>query len=85
MNSAASAALLITLEDHVLAGGFGSAVLESINEQALTVPVVRVGWPDQFIEHGKQDDLRRKYGLTAEGAMAKAAQHIKSLTKVLVA
>ncbi len=77
--------LLITLEDHVLAGGFGSAVLESINEQSLNVPVVRVGWPDQFIEHGKQDDLRRKYGLTAEGAMAKAAPHIKSLNKVLVA
>ena len=41
------------------------------------VPMVRVGWPDAFIEHGKQDDLRRKYGLTAEGAMAKAAGRVK--------
>lgn len=65
--------LLITLEDHVLDGGFGSALLERVNEQELAVPVVRVGWPDQFIEHGKQDDLRKKYGLTAEGAMSKAA------------
>jgi 1-deoxy-D-xylulose-5-phosphate synthase len=66
--------LLITLEDHVLAGGFGSAVLETLNGLALDTAVVCVGWPDAFIEHGKQDDLRKKYGLTAEGAMAKAAE-----------
>jgi 1-deoxy-D-xylulose-5-phosphate synthase len=71
--------LLITLEDHVLAGGFGSAVLECASELGLNVPIVRVGWPDQFIEHGKQDDLRRKYGLTAEGAMAKAEVPLKAL------
>ena len=77
--------LLITLEDHVLAGGFGSAVLETVNELKLSIPVVRVGWPDQFIEHGKQDDLRKKYGLTAEGAMAKAAVALKAAqSKVLV-
>ena len=61
--------LLVTLEDHVLAGGFGSAVLETLNELELDVPVVRVGWPDQFIEHGKVEALREKYGLTAEAAM----------------
>jgi 1-deoxy-D-xylulose-5-phosphate synthase len=66
--------LLITLEDHVLAGGFGSTVLETLNGLALDTAVVCVGWPDAFIEHGKQDDLRKKYGLTAEGAMAKAAE-----------
>jgi len=71
--------LLITLEDHVLAGGFGSALLECVNELDLTVPVVRVGWPDVFIEHGKPEALREKYGLTAEGAMEKAADHIRIL------
>lgn len=71
--------LIITLEDHVLAGGFGSALLECANELELTVPIVRVGWPDQFIEHGKPDALRAKYGLTAEGAMEKAAEHIRVL------
>jgi 1-deoxy-D-xylulose-5-phosphate synthase len=34
------------------------------------VPVVRIGWPDQFIEHGKVDDLRAKYGLTVEAALS---------------
>ena len=61
--------LLVTLEDHVLAGGFGSAVLEALNDAELETPVVRIGWPDQFIEHGKVEDLRRKYGLTAEAAL----------------
>jgi 1-deoxy-D-xylulose-5-phosphate synthase len=61
--------LVVTMEDHVLAGGFGSAVLESLNELEIDVPVVRVGWPDQFIEHGKVESLREKYGLTAEAAL----------------
>jgi 1-deoxy-D-xylulose-5-phosphate synthase len=64
--------LLVTFEDHVLAGGFGSAVLEALNELELNVPVVRVGWPDEFIEHGKVEALRAKYGLTAEAALEKA-------------
>jgi 1-deoxy-D-xylulose-5-phosphate synthase len=34
------------------------------------VPVVRIGWPDNFIEHGKVDALRAKYGLTVEAALA---------------
>ena len=69
--------LLITLEDHVLAGGFGSAVLECLNENELTTPVLRVGWPDQFIEHGKVEDLRRRYGLTAEAALDRARPLLK--------
>jgi 1-deoxy-D-xylulose-5-phosphate synthase len=61
--------LLITMEDHVLAAGFGSAVLECLNAQEVDVNVVRVGWPDEFIEHGKVENLRSKYGLTAEAAL----------------
>jgi 1-deoxy-D-xylulose-5-phosphate synthase len=64
--------LVVTLEDHMLAGGFGSAVMETLNELELQVPVVRVGWPDAFIEHGKVESLREKYGLTAEAALEKA-------------
>jgi len=64
--------LIVTLEDHVLAGGFGSAVLETVNDLELNVPIVRVGWPDAFIEHGKVEALREKYGLTAEAALEKA-------------
>lgn len=63
-------AVIVTLEDHVKTGGFGSAVLEAIDDLGLSVPVVRIGWPDQFIEHGKVEALREKYGLTAADAFA---------------
>ena len=76
--------LLITLEDHVLAGGYGSAVLECLNDHEIAVPLVRVGWPDEFIEHGKVDDLRRKYGLTAEAALAKASAPIAAMIDLRV-
>jgi 1-deoxy-D-xylulose-5-phosphate synthase len=71
-----SAEILLTLEDHVLAGGFGSAVLEELNRIGMNMPVVRIGWPDQFIEHGKPENLRRKYGLTAEAALARVREYL---------
>ena len=77
--------LLITLEDHVLAGGFGSAVLECVSDLELPVAVTRVGWPDAFIEHGKVESLRAKYGLTAEGAREKAAEHLQALKEARIA
>jgi 1-deoxy-D-xylulose-5-phosphate synthase len=45
----------------------------------LSIPVVRVGWPDSFIEHGKVEELREKYGLTAEAALEKASEQIRLL------
>lgn len=64
--------VVVTLEDHVLMGGYGSTVLELFNEHRIHVPVVRIGWPDQFIEHASSVDyLRQKHGLTAENAVAK--------------
>jgi 1-deoxy-D-xylulose-5-phosphate synthase len=48
-------------------GGFGSAVLEALNDAALTTPVERIAWPDAFIEHGSNVDiLRAAHGLDAE-------------------
>jgi 1-deoxy-D-xylulose-5-phosphate synthase len=61
-------AAFVTFEDHVKMGGFGSAVMEALEEIGSKVPVVRIGWPDHFIEHGKPDDLRAKYGLTVDDA-----------------
>ena len=66
-----TAELVITLEDHVLMGGYGSSVLELYNEKRVTTPVVRIGWPDQFIEHATtQDELRHKYGLSVDNTVA---------------
>ncbi len=67
-----AAELVVTMEDHVLMGGYGSAVLELFNEKRIITPVLSIGWPDQFIEHATNvDDLRRKYGLTADAVLAK--------------
>jgi 1-deoxy-D-xylulose-5-phosphate synthase len=59
---------LITVEENVLAGGFGSAVIECLNKAGLTdVLVKRIGINDEFVEHGSQKILRKKYGLDEEG------------------
>jgi 1-deoxy-D-xylulose-5-phosphate synthase len=71
-----AAEVVVTLEDHALMGGYGSAVLELFNEKGVATSVVRIGWPDQFIEHAStQDELRRKYGLTVENTLAKVKAH----------
>jgi 1-deoxy-D-xylulose-5-phosphate synthase len=77
--------VIVTLEDHVLMGGFGSAVLEALSEMQMEVPVVRIGWPDRFIEHGKVDQLRAKYGISVEGAMEKLAPYLLKTRKRLIA
>jgi 1-deoxy-D-xylulose-5-phosphate synthase len=68
-----SADVIVTLEDHALMGGYGSAVLELFSEKGVTTPVARIGWPDTFIEHATtQDELRKRHGLTVENTVAKA-------------
>jgi 1-deoxy-D-xylulose-5-phosphate synthase len=58
---------IITLEDNVLMGGFGSGILEVLEEKSISIDVKRFGWPDQFIEHGNSvNELRSKFGLDRE-------------------
>ena len=67
-----AADLVVTLEDHVLPGGYGSTVVEFFADKRITTPVARIGWPDQFIEHASSVDyLREKYGLTVENVIEK--------------
>jgi len=61
-------AAFVTFEDHARMGGFGSAVVEALEEIGSAVPVIRIGWPDQFIEHGKIDALRARYGVSVDEA-----------------
>jgi hypothetical protein len=44
--------VVCTLEDHVLRNGFGAGVIEQLSDAGIHTPVVRIGWPDQFVEHG---------------------------------
>jgi len=69
--------VICTLEDHVLTNGFGCSVMEHCSAQGITTPVVRVGWPDEFIEHGSVPVLREKHGVTAEAAVGKILAALK--------
>jgi len=60
-------ARIVTVEEHVVAGGFGSAMMEALAEMGLgQVEVVPIGVPDKFVPHGGQDVLRKALGLDAE-------------------
>jgi len=69
--------VMCTFEDHVLHNGFGSAVIEHLSENQIKTPVVRIGWPDQFIEHGSINILREKHGITSAAALEKIRPFLK--------
>jgi 1-deoxy-D-xylulose-5-phosphate synthase len=60
---------IFTVEEGILEGGFGSAVVEVIDK-----PIIRIGLPDEFIPHGQREILLEKYGLTKEGIAQKIKQ-----------
>ncbi len=75
---ARAAQVVCTLEDHVLHNGFGCAVMEHLHTEMINTPVVRIGWPDQFVEHGTIPILRKKHGLTADALVAKVVPLLKT-------
>lgn len=64
---------VITLEEGILTGGFGSAVLEFYGDEGISCPLRRLGVPDRFMSHGNPDDLRKACGLDAQ-SIAETAQ-----------
>ena len=73
---ARNARVVCTFEDHALMNGFGTGVIEHLHDAGIHVPVERIGWPDQWIEHGKIDTLREKHGLTVDAALEKISRHL---------
>jgi 1-deoxy-D-xylulose-5-phosphate synthase len=59
--------LIVTVEENVVMGGAGSAVAESLSAQNLTLPVLHLGLPDHFVEHGDPGVLLADCGLTRDG------------------
>jgi 1-deoxy-D-xylulose-5-phosphate synthase len=81
LSQAAVVPLIVTLEDHVLAGGFGSSVLEALQEADCATAVERIGWPDKFIEHGSSvDSLRAAYGLSQDEIHRRVLDRWKNLS-----
>jgi 1-deoxy-D-xylulose-5-phosphate synthase len=63
---------VLTVEEHMAAGGFGSAVLEGLAGRGLTLPVKILGIEDVFVEHGTPEELRARHGLDQAGIVAAA-------------
>ena len=58
---------ILTIEDGAIQGGFGSAVLEWLNDNNFSTRVIRLGIPDRFIDHGTPQELYRECGIDTEG------------------
>jgi 1-deoxy-D-xylulose-5-phosphate synthase len=63
---AAEHELLVTIEEGVLSGGFGSAVWETLSDAGITMPILRVGLPDRYVTHGAPKLLQAEVGFTPE-------------------
>ncbi|HQZ81750.1 MAG TPA: 1-deoxy-D-xylulose-5-phosphate synthase [Pyrinomonadaceae bacterium] len=83
LKAAADHEAIVTVEEGYLAGGFGSAVIELLEENGLqdSVKVARLGVPDEIVTHGDQKVLLGQYGLDAEGIAAKVDATLKALEK----
>ncbi len=80
LESAKETSLIVTMEDHVITGGFGTAVMEALQEGNTLRPVERIGWPDTFIEHGSSvKQLRSSVGLDADSIFKQVLSRIETL------
>ena len=68
---------LVTVEDNILAGGFGSAVAEVLADKQVDFRLLRLGYPDEFVEHAKSSQLYRSFDLDAQGIAKQILNWIK--------
>jgi 1-deoxy-D-xylulose-5-phosphate synthase len=71
--------LVVTIEENVVAGGAGSACSEALNAAGIETPVLHLGLPDRFIDHGDSGKLLALQGLDAAGIQAAVAARIKQI------
>ncbi len=75
---AANHQLLVTLEENAIAGGAGSGVCEYLNSRALTVPVLQLGFGDEFVEHASQKQQLATQGLDAKSIAERINQRLNT-------
>lgn len=73
---------VLTLEENVLEGGFGSALLEMLEANDIMIPVKRLGISDEFVTHGAPEILREKYGLSTANIVSEVSLMLSGETKV---
>ena len=76
---AGSHALLVTVEDNAIAGGAGAGVSELLQREGLATPVLNLGLPDRFVDHGKREEQLAWVGLDADGVLAAIQKRLTQL------
>jgi 1-deoxy-D-xylulose-5-phosphate synthase len=71
--------LLVTLEENAIAGGAGSAVTEFLNSRLVSMPILQLGLPDTFMDHGKHGELLAECGLDATGIESSIRTRMETL------
>jgi 1-deoxy-D-xylulose-5-phosphate synthase len=69
--------LIVTLEENVISGGFGEHVLDFINEDGLNVDFLNIGIPDEYVEHGNVDALKKEIGIDADSIFDRIIKSLK--------
>jgi 1-deoxy-D-xylulose-5-phosphate synthase len=69
--------LVITVEDGIISGGFGSAIIEFMTDHGFNARVKRLGVPDRFIDHGTQEELHHECGFDEDGIISTAKEMVK--------
>ena len=68
---------VVTIEENVISGGFGSSVAELFSKNNISTDLNIIGLPDEFIEHAHQEELLEKYGLNANGIFKQVLEIVK--------
>ena len=80
LESAHCSSLIVTMEDNIISGGFGTAVMEALQANNCLHAVERIGWPDQFVEHGSSvAALRDTVGLNPQSILDKVLDRYRTL------
>ena len=80
LESAHCSSLIVTMEDNIISGGFGTAVMEALQANNCLHAVERIGWPDQFIEHGSSvAALRDTVGLNPQSILDRVLDRYRTL------
>jgi len=75
---AADHALLVSIEENTLIGGAGAEIARCLEELGLTIPLLRLGLPDRFIDHGDSAAMLAQLGLDAPGIVASVSKTLSN-------
>lgn len=81
LEALASHTLIVTIEENVIAGGAGAGVAEFIQAQDLLIDIMHLGLPDEFIDHGKPEDLLEQCGLDGKSVLRKISNRLNKIVE----